>query len=193
MSLEFLDPYWWADSPVGLGHFYAALLALVIGPVSFLRRKGDRLHRVLGYAYVSVMAVVNVSALTMYDLTGGPNLFHFFAALSLATITPGVICAIRARRTGRRELLIAHYYFMSWSYFGLLAAFLSQLGTQLGPRLDGLPGGLSTFAWVGIATFLMAGAANVLINRKAKPFIRRFAPKPAAGGPAASTEARPRR
>lgn len=175
MSFEFLNPLWWSESPVGLGHFFAALVALVIGPVSFLRRKGDRLHRLLGYTYVSVMAVVNVSALTMYELTGGPNLFHFFAALSLATIVPGIWCAVRARQTGRRELLISHYYFMSWSYFGLLAAFLSQIGTQLGPRVEWLPDGLSTFSLVGIATAVMAGAAAFIINRKARPWVRRFA------------------
>lgn len=179
MTLEFLDPRWWADSPLGIAHFFAALIALVIGPVSFFRRKGDNLHRVIGYVYVSLMALVNVSALTMYELTGGPNLFHFFAALSLATITPGVIVAIRARRTGRRDLLIAHYYFMCWSYFGLLAAFISQLGTQLGPRLETPPGGISLFAWVGIATFLMAGVANVLIKRKVRPYVQRFAANPA--------------
>ncbi len=173
---EFLNPLWWSETPVGLAHFAGALVALVVGPVSFLRRKGDRLHRVLGWVYVSVMALVNLSALTMYELTGGPNLFHFFAVLSLATVGPGVVTAVRARRTGRRELLVAHYYFMSWSYFGLLAAFLSQLATQLGPRLDGLPGGLSPFALVGIGTFVMADAANWLIKRQSHAFVARFAP-----------------
>ena len=172
MSYEFLNPLWWSESPIGLGHFFAALIALVIGPVSFLRRKGDRLHRLLGYTYVSVMAVVNVSALTMYELTGGPNLFHFFAALSLATIVPGVWCVLRARRTGRRELLISHYYFMSWSYFGLLAAFVSQVATQV--RV--MPGGIPPFVAVGGLTALLAIGATVLINRNAKPYILRFSP-----------------
>lgn len=172
MSYEFLNPLWWSESPVGLGHFFAALVALVIGPISFLRRKGDRLHRLLGYTYVSVMAVVNVSALTMYELTGGPNLFHFFAALSLATIGPGIWCAVRARQTGRRELLISHYYFMSWSYFGLLAAFLSQIATQV--RV--MPAGVPPFVAVGGLTALLAIAANLLISRNARPWVRRFAP-----------------
>ena len=71
------------------------------------------------------------------------------------------------------DLLVGHYYFMSWSYFGLLAAFLSQIGTRLGP----MPGGVSAFAAVGIATFLMAGVASVLINRNAKPVTARYGAK----------------
>jgi uncharacterized membrane protein len=55
------------------------LAALVLGPWILFARKGDRRHRLNGYTYVAIMAAVNVTALAMYDITGRPNRFHFFA------------------------------------------------------------------------------------------------------------------
>ena len=161
---------WLPQSAAGAVHFCGALAALVLGPWILFARKGDRQHRLYGYTYVAIMAAVNVTALGMYDITGRPNLFHFFAGLSLGTIVPGVWCAIRARRTARRHLIVAHYYFMTWAYFGLLAAFLSQVGTRLGP----LPWGLSPFAAVGIGTLAAAVVANLWIQHRATEIIRRY-------------------
>ena len=83
---------------------------------------------------------------------------------------PGVWCAIRARRTARRQLIVAHYYFMTWACFGLLAAFLSQVGTRLGP----LPWGLSPFAAVGIGTLAAAVVANLWIQHRATEILRGY-------------------
>ena len=174
--MNVLNPLWWSDDPVGLLHLFGAVVALIVGPMIFFRQKGDARHRVLGWTYVVAMLLANGLALTMYKLTSGPNLFHFFAVVSLASITPGVLLARRARQTGKRHLFIGHYYFMSWSYFGLFAAFVSQLVTQLVVRDVDLPGELSMFAWVGIGTGVMAGVSAILINRHARAVEQRFAP-----------------
>ncbi|MEO0578019.1 MAG: DUF2306 domain-containing protein, partial [Pseudomonadota bacterium] len=110
--MELLSRFW-SDSWVGQGHFVLAAIALILGPLIFTQRKGTAMHRGFGYAYLTAMLVVNVTALTMYDMTRGPNLFHFFAVVSLGTITPGLIAILRGSLT-------SHYFFMSWSYFGLL-------------------------------------------------------------------------
>jgi len=44
-------------------HLATALFALAIGPFTLYRRRRDRLHKVLGYAWVSAMAVSALSAL----------------------------------------------------------------------------------------------------------------------------------
>ncbi|MEO0972448.1 MAG: hypothetical protein AAFX85_05075, partial [Pseudomonadota bacterium] len=81
------------------------------------------------------------------------------------------ICVLRGNIT-------SHYYFMSWSYFGLLAAFLSQVATQTGlfPRLGAALGGLSIFAVVLITTTIASFAVNVLINGQARQLLPRYAP-----------------
>ncbi len=167
--LSFLE---WTGNPMGYGHMLAGLVSVAIGPVVFFRRKGTRSHRILGYIYVVLMLGVNVSALTMYDFTGGPNLFHVFAIISLGTITPGIFCAVRARMTGSPRAVEAHYYWMSWSYFGLLAAFVSQIGSRV--DLGQWAFGLSIFSLIGMAMFPLALIANWLIRGQADRVLPRY-------------------
>lgn len=125
----------WTDNPVGQIHLFAAYIAILAGPVVFLRRKGDLPHRVLGYIYFGAMLTLNVAALTRYTLTGSFNFFHFAALMSLLTILPGVWMAIRYKQTRSRVHLNAHGTFMSWSYFGLMMAFVSEMATRKFPFL----------------------------------------------------------
>lgn len=112
---------------VGLIHLVASCLALVAGAVVLLRRKGTRFHRRLGYAYVGSMVALNVTALMIYRLFGGFGPFHVAALVSLATVVPAVVAA-RRRRPG---WLARHYYWMTFSYVGLLAAGASEVATRL--------------------------------------------------------------
>jgi uncharacterized membrane protein len=155
--------HFWSETLRGQAHVALAVCALVTGPLIFTRAKGTPSHRALGMLYAGAMLIVNVSALTMYELTARPNLFHVFAVMSLGSTGPGVFCILRGNVT-------SHYFFMSWSYFGLLAAFLSQLATQLGffPWIATRLGGLSVFFIVLIATGLASFAASALINGNAR-------------------------
>lgn len=102
-------------------HFTFALIALVLGPAIVLRpRKGDRPHRLAGYAFCTAMVLLNLSALTIYDLTGGPNLFHLLALVSLATLGSGFACA-------RRGDALGHLNYMGWAYAGMIMALANRL------------------------------------------------------------------
>ena len=172
--MELLATFW-SDTLTGQTHVLLAALALVLGPLIFTRPKGTRTHKWLGYGYLGAMLVVNISALAMYELSRGPNLFHFFAVVSLVSIVPGFICVLRGA-------IVSHYFFMSWSYFGLLAAFLSQVATQTGaiPRLAEAMGGASGFALVFAFTGLLSFFAARLINSRAKQLLPRYAGEPSA-------------
>lgn len=149
---------YWVHSTLGGVHVAAALAAMATGPVIFLSPKGTGFHRTLGRLYVFAMLTVNGSALSMYEFTNGPNLFHVFAVMSLATVVPGVICGVQARRTGKRGLVQAHYFFMAWSYVGLMAAFASQIVSRVPLGLN-LPGesGFWIAGGVGLLAFLSLG------------------------------------
>src|SRR3712207_6703621 len=117
---------------IGWLHTLAALIALGAGAAVLLRRKGTRRHRQLGWLYAGSMLTLNVTALSIYRLTGRFGAFHVAALLSLATLAAGLIPALLPRRT--EGWVQPHYYFMSYSYVGLLSAAASEAATRL-PRV----------------------------------------------------------
>ncbi|HEY0976180.1 MAG TPA: DUF2306 domain-containing protein [Flavobacteriales bacterium] len=134
-----LHTYTW----VGWTHLTSALLAMVLGVWVLLRRKGDRFHIRLGYAYVSCMLVLNGTAFGLHRLMGFFGPFHVAALVSLATLLAGMRAVLRKPR--RKDWLVQHLTYMYWSVIGLYAAFFSELMVRL-------PLG-ATFAWsVGAAT-----------------------------------------
>ena len=122
-----------AHAPVAVipmfGFFHAACGAasLLLGALIFAMRKGTRRHVWVGRAYVAAMTAVNLSSLWIYNLTGGPNVFHALAAGSLAMVAVGWVQVLRRR--GR--WLWRHYQYMAWSYVGLLAATTNEAFVRL--------------------------------------------------------------
>lgn len=103
---------------LGLTHTATATAALLLGPAVFFRRKGDRTHRRVGYAYVASMVILNVTALAIYDLFGVlaagvsetltrlPRAWPAFGAVAppqwfwTAAVMVGALYLIRIRRVG---------------------------------------------------------------------------------------------
>lgn len=110
-------------------HIGTAISALVFGVCVLLTRKGTRLHRQFGYAYVFNMLGLSISALLIYRLTGHFGPFHAAALASLITLMAGFGAAYMRLPAGR--WLALHYEFMSWSYVGLVAAAVSEATTRL--------------------------------------------------------------
>lgn len=122
-------PYQDIMDPLGLVHTAAAVVALALGPAIFLRRKGDRLHRRIGWAYATSMIVLSGTAFAIYDLFGHWGPFHYGAVFSMLTLAMGLLPAITRRPRGR--WLEWHYAGMSWSYAGLAAAAVAETLTRL--------------------------------------------------------------
>jgi len=158
---------YWSTHPVGQLHVGMALLALVLGPVMFLRRKGTLSHRVIGYVFVVAMLVVNITALTRYGLTGGFNFFHVAAILSLATLLPAIAFAWRARLTNSRRAHITHGVLMSWTYFGLVMALVSETVTRKFPYLlHGEGAWMRFYIFLGLLVAVTGWATNRLVQRR---------------------------
>jgi uncharacterized membrane protein len=134
-------------SALGWVHTVSAVAALVSGAAVLVRRKGTRAHRRLGCVYVGSVVVLNATALLVYRLFGGFGPFHVAALLSLATIAGGVLPAVRRRPAGR--WVERHYWWMTFSYVGLVAAAASEAATRL-------PG--TVFWWQGRHSWLDAPA-----------------------------------
>ena len=117
------------EQALASGHVLAALSALLVGAAVLLLPKGTHSHRMLGTAYVLVLVVVNVAALSLHrENTFG--VFHVLAVVSLVTIAVGLSSLLLGKRS---EVVIAtHAYCMTWSYAGLVAAGCGQLAAAIG-------------------------------------------------------------
>jgi len=137
------------ESLIAHSHVAAAVSALVLGAVVILREKGTSTHRMFGGGYVVLLLAVNVAALLLHrEATFG--VFHVLSLVSLVTVLVGVVpMVIGSRSPGT---VARHAYFMVWSYAGLVAAGVGQLGAS---RIDGSP--LMVFAVIGGTLAVCAG------------------------------------
>ena len=92
-------------------HVAAALAAIVLGLVQFIRIKGGGAHRLLGWCWVLLMAVV---ALSSIGITGvaGPGRFswiHGLSAFTLCGLAAAVVSARRGQIRKHRSSLIGRY------------------------------------------------------------------------------------
>jgi uncharacterized membrane protein len=103
-------------SPVIQIHAIAALLALLLGPFAIYRRRRDRLHRLLGYAWATTMALTAASSFFIFEIrTFGPfSPIHALSILALASLWVAVRAA-RARRIDQHRAIV------TWLYWGGLA------------------------------------------------------------------------
>lgn len=145
-----------------LGAFHTACgaLALLLGVWIFLTEKGTRRHLRIGWAYVGSMACLNGSALVIYRLTGGFNMFHALAIFSLTTVGIGV-AQVRWRYRPPNWLW-RHYQYMSWSYVGLLAATCNEAFVRV-PLLIGIVGSTTNGGLPLIASGVIVAASALII------------------------------
>ena len=96
-------------------HVAAALAAIVLGLLQFIRNKGGGAHRLLGWCWVLLMTVV---ALSSIGITGvaGPGRFSWIHGLSAFTLCGLAAAVFLARRRNIR----AHRRAMIGLYLGAL-------------------------------------------------------------------------
>jgi len=98
-------------------HLYAALGALLLGIVMFIRAKGTRMHMALGAVWVAAMIITAGSsfAIREMDANGGMTWIHGLSAWILVSLAAALWAIMRGHpRT--------HRGFMAGSYAGLCIA-----------------------------------------------------------------------
>ena len=150
---------------LGITHTAFAVLSLLLGPAVFFRRKGDAVHKRIGYAYAGSMIALNATAFMIYDLFGRWGPFHYAAVASTATLAMGLLAAMLRRP--RRNWLGFHYAGMCWSYAGLGAAAVAETFTRLPGAWPALAASAPmAFFWAatGVGTALVMALAVYLIR-----------------------------
>lgn len=165
-------------SLVGTIHLLASVASVVLGAAVLGQGpKGGRRHRQLGWTYVVAMLTVNATAFMLYGLFGGFGPFHVAAVVSLTGIVAGTLAARSARKARvahqgflRSHRVEVHFWWMTFSYVGLIAALASEAITRL-PATRAIGGGAGAMfgAAVGGATALVFAAGSYLIvTRRAR-------------------------
>ena len=144
---------------MGWFHLGFAVFGLVVGAVQLLRRKGDRIHRALGYAYVYGMIVTDGSALAMYRFTGTFNVFHALALLNFVCIIAAMLPLLQSPRPA--NWLMRHYRWITGSYIGPVAAGATQLAIRV------MPVGSRSDVWIAsaVVTVIVTFVGSALVRR----------------------------
>lgn len=158
-------------SPIALLHTALGVTALATGAAVLARRKGDRLHRRLGWVYAgSLLSLCALSfglrASTPFFQGLGP--FHAAAVVSFVTTALGV-WAVRARPAA---WLQHHYMWMGWSYIGLVMATGGHLQAPLGRALAAV--GVEGAAAVAVSLGVLWGLPPLVGGRWLKARAARF-------------------
>jgi len=163
---DWLTWSYWVDGILDSLHFICAIGALILGPIVLMRRKGDKIHRWLGRIWAGMMAIIIISALSMYEMNGRPNLFHFFALISLITLTSALWAIWRYKKTRNPDHLLTHQHCMVWAYFGLFMAGAWQIVFNL-VRSDIIDISISMlYNGLGFLTALASIATYIILARK---------------------------
>jgi uncharacterized membrane protein len=112
-------------TPTGAIHTVLALSGIVVGLIQLLRPKRGAGHRARGYAFVYAMLIADGAAMLIFQFTGKFNILHAGAMVNLVCVVLGVVPVLRSPRPANWKT--QHYYFIAWSYVGLLAAAATEL------------------------------------------------------------------
>jgi uncharacterized membrane protein len=150
-------------TPVGAIHAVLTLLCIAVGAVQLLRPKRGAAHRARGYFFVYAMLVADGTALLLYRFTGTFNMFHVGAMINLACIVAAILPMLQTPRPANWKL--RHYYFISWSYVGLMSAGL----TELAVRTMALASRAQAWSVSAVMTVLVTAIGYILIERYRPP------------------------
>lgn len=91
-------------------HVYTVAVALVLGPVQFLMRKGTRAHRVVGWIWVAAMFSTAIATLFIRDMRDGEfSGIHLFSLMALIGLPFAVWRAHAGDVQGHARTMIGLY------------------------------------------------------------------------------------
>jgi uncharacterized membrane protein len=144
---------------IGPLHTVLSVIALISGAIVFFSWKGTKLHKRTGYIYVISMLGCLGTSFFIFDLFGAWGPFHWMALVSLVTLSLGMMFPLFFRQ--KRNWLIHHYMWMSYSYVGLVMA----AGSHLFAVVPSWPGWLRMLLFWGLP--YTVGSLLIFRNRKA--------------------------
>ena len=97
---------WSQVDPIIWGHIATILTALILTPLMLLRRRGDRLHRRLGWVWAAAMASTALLSFGIRDINDGRlSPIHILSAFTLIMV-PLIIGAARRHQHARHRAIV---------------------------------------------------------------------------------------
>ncbi len=142
----------------GFIHLFSAIASLVAGSFILFMKKGTDKHKLMGYAYVFSMIVMNITAFCIYRLFHRFGPFHVAAIISSVTLLMGFIPALFKKQIP--SWIYYHVFGMYYSAVGLYAAFAAEVVV----RIPGINFGTG----VSVATIVVMaiGIIAIQVNKK---------------------------
>lgn len=85
-------------------HLVTITAALILTPVVLWRKRGDRRHRTVGYAWVTAMALTALASLAIRQSANGSfSLIHILSVYTLGSLVWMIVCARRRDHAGHRS------------------------------------------------------------------------------------------
>ena len=104
-----------------LSHIFLALIALVIGAMNLLSKKGTNKHKLIGWFWIIFMGYVSISSFWIKELNEGQ--YSWIHLLSIITILSLIISIIAIKL----RYIKIHSIFMIITYAGLFIAGIFTL------------------------------------------------------------------
>ena len=115
------------SQPIPL-HALAAIVAILLGAIQLLSRKGTLIHKALGWVWVLLMLVVSVSSLFIHEI----NMWGKYSPIHILSLWT-IFCLLLAIYFVRKGNIKRHKQTMTLLY--LLALILTGLFTLLPGRV----------------------------------------------------------
>jgi uncharacterized membrane protein len=97
---------WDRVPPIVWAHLATIVTAVVLTPIMLLRRRGDRLHRRIGWVWAAAMAITAASTFGIRGLNHGSfSLIHILSAWTLIQV-PVIVWAARTHNIARHRTAV---------------------------------------------------------------------------------------
>ena len=104
-----------------VSHLILALIALIIGSINLISKKGTKRHKLIGWFWIMFMSYVAISSFWIKELNDGA--YSWIHLLSIVTLL-SLIFSIIAIKFGFVKI---HSFFMLGTYIGLFIAGIFTL------------------------------------------------------------------
>lgn len=91
-------------------HLVATILALALGIVMLVRRKGTGSHRLLGWTWVGLMLTAAVSSFWITGMRGGYSPIHALSLMVLVLVPLAVLAIRRGKVSTHRRAMIGLFF-----------------------------------------------------------------------------------
>ena len=112
-------------SPWLIVHLSAVLPAIPIGAVMLGRRKGDRLHRLIGRLWATLMLVAALSSFGIHEVMGHLSPIHILSLITLVSLPYAIWNARRGRIAQHRKTMTILYASL------IIAGYMTLIPTRL--------------------------------------------------------------